>query len=105
MGNADSTNEMIWYKDSAHAWLRVSLPDVEASGYKPSGFSYRGDDCAYLEEDCDAPAYLLYMGLWDGERENLPQFRSNIRDGERRDVRRLPMFDHSDMWRSVLVGR
>ena len=86
---------MIWYSDGGHEWLRVSLSDVQASGYKPSAHSYRSDTHAYLEGDCDAPAYMFRAKLWDGKRESFPQFEDDHRDGLRKDVRELPRFEES----------
>ena len=85
----EPTEAPVWYSDSAHAWLRVPLAYA---------------DYAYLEEDCDAPAYLRHVGIWDGERGSLPQFADNYRDGERHDVRGLPQWGgDSKMWREVIT--
>ena len=49
--------------DPSHAWLRVSLTDLEYSGVKwqISRYSYKSASHVYLEEDCDAPAFLNAM--------------------------------------------
>ena len=44
--------------DPGHAWLEVPLsmyPDALDYG---TGFGYLSDGVAYLEEDCEAPAFL-----------------------------------------------
>ena len=95
----------VWYADSAHAWLRVPLAYVLASGYKPTAYSYRSSEYAYLEEDADAPAYLKHVGVWDGERDTFPQFADDYRDGMRSDVRGLPQWGgDSRMYRQVLAS-
>lgn len=68
------TEHPVWIADPAHAWLKVPLEYVKASGYKPSEYSYRFGGFAYLEEDCDAPRYLRHIGVWDGERGTFPKF-------------------------------
>lgn len=54
-----------WVTDSAHGWLVVQAESVRASRADISSYSYISPDgaWAYLEEDCDAPAYLAAMGL------------------------------------------
>ena len=49
--------------DPSHAWLRVSLRDLEFSLIKGqiSKYSYRSGSHAYLEEDCDAPKFMKAM--------------------------------------------
>lgn len=49
-----------WHSDPGHAWLRVPLTDLEAVGVidKITPCSYVSGDCAYLEEDCDAPIFI-----------------------------------------------
>ena len=95
-----------WIADSAHAWLRVPLACVEASGYEPTAYSYRDATYAYLEEDCDAPAYLKHCGIWDGVgMASFPHF-SDVRytDGHDR-VRRLPQWGgDSKMYRAILAS-
>lgn len=49
--------------DPSHAWLRVSLRDLEFSliKWQISKYSYKSGSHAYLEEDCDAPKFLKAM--------------------------------------------
>jgi len=51
--------------DPGHGWLVVPIADVEASGIEVSEFSYKDSSETgnyYLEEDCDAPRYLIACG-------------------------------------------
>ena len=50
--------------DSAHGWLEVPTVDVAAAGVTPSRYSYIDghSGLTYLEEDCDATAYLKAIG-------------------------------------------
>jgi hypothetical protein len=55
--------------DPSHGWLVVPIADVEASGIKVSEFSYKDSSETgnyYLEEDCDATAYLTACGYQFG---------------------------------------
>lgn len=51
---------LTFISDPGHGWLMVPLADVLASGARISEFSFISPDgqTAFLEEDCDAPAYL-----------------------------------------------
>ena len=44
--------------DGGHGWLRVDRATYDRSGVQASTYSYQDDDYVYLEEDCDAPAFL-----------------------------------------------
>ena len=55
--------EALWISDPGHAWMRVPLESVK--GLTISGYSYRDDRYAYLEEDDDATAWLLHYDVWD----------------------------------------
>lgn len=44
--------------DPGHAWLKVRRDLVRSLGVEPSRFSYQRGDWLYLEEDCDAGAFL-----------------------------------------------
>lgn len=54
-----------FFQDAGHGWLEVPRAEVVASGAKISGYSYYdpATDMAYLEEDCDALAFLKAIGL------------------------------------------
>lgn len=57
----DHTYILIFHTDPGHAWLEVPVKEVRDSGVPISQCSYIKGDKAYLEEDCDAPAYLNYL--------------------------------------------
>lgn len=44
--------------DGGHGWLEVPLAKLGELGFVPTRYSYRSDTFAYLEEDCDMPAFL-----------------------------------------------
>lgn len=50
----------IFHADPGHAWLQVELSEVYRLGLAQtiSGYSYVNGTDAYLEEDCDASAFL-----------------------------------------------
>jgi len=54
------TLELTFYTDPGHGWLKVRKADVDALGVRVSGYSYISPKGSYLylEEDCDAPAFL-----------------------------------------------
>lgn len=43
--------------DPGHGWLKVPLADLP-TGFEPSFYSFKDKHYAYLEEDCDAGAFL-----------------------------------------------
>ena len=45
------------HTDPGHGWLQVPLAEVERLGLKVSSYSYRTNEFAYLEEDCDYSAW------------------------------------------------
>lgn len=47
-----------WY-DEGHGWLQVDAKLIRKLGVKVSAYSYYDvdEDTAYLEEDCDMPAF------------------------------------------------
>lgn len=53
-----------FFTDPGHGWLEVPLAEVVASGATISLYSYYDPltDMAYLEEDCDAWAWLKATG-------------------------------------------
>lgn len=73
----------ILYSDPAHAWLKVPMNDIRKLGLadKISSYSYRYQQYAYLEEDCDAMIFIKAL-----KEKGLPfsykqiNSRSNIRN-------------------------
>jgi hypothetical protein len=49
-----------FYSDPGHAWLEVPIAELKKLGIEKeiSGFSYKKGYMAYLEEDCDATAFI-----------------------------------------------
>lgn len=62
--------------DPGHGWLVVPLDDVHESGADISSCSYIRGRTAYLEEDCDAWAFLktLPRDAWEIVHEHREQF-------------------------------
>jgi hypothetical protein len=50
--------ELLWIVDPGHGWLRVPREQVEACGVEVSSYSFIDHAFYYLEEDCDALAFL-----------------------------------------------
>lgn len=44
-----------------HGFLVVPLTDIRDEGFDSTQYSYLNDVEAYLEEDCDAPAFLWLL--------------------------------------------
>lgn len=57
MSNAAPSNYR-FISDPGHGWLEVTMAEVRRLGVKPSLYSYVNQNMVYLEEDCDAPAFL-----------------------------------------------
>tara|TARA_R110002012_G_scaffold138888_5_gene295819 strand:+ start:8578 stop:8859 length:282 start_codon:yes stop_codon:yes gene_type:complete len=58
--NSKKTQNLIFYSDSLHGWLKVSKWDLQVLNIadKISTYSYMNGNNVYLEEDCDAEIYL-----------------------------------------------
>jgi len=52
------TINLAFHHDPGHGWLEVYYPLVKALNVEISRYSYRNGNLAYLEEDCDATAFL-----------------------------------------------
>ncbi len=78
------------FEDPGHAWLQVPRAEVVASGAKISKYSYYDPQTgmAYLEEDCDAPAFLAALGL-DWRSVRMETVYSSM-------PRQLPAYDATD---------
>ena len=63
-----------FHTDPGHGWLEVPAADVRALGVKVSRYSYRSRDgrTVYLEEDCDAPAFVE---VWTAKHGQRPEYR------------------------------
>lgn len=51
-------NRFYFYSDPGHAWMKVPRKLVEKLGVEVSSYSYQRGDDLYLEEDCDAGAFI-----------------------------------------------
>jgi hypothetical protein len=85
-----ATQPFVFLSDPGHGWLRVPLALVNelAIGDRISRCSYRDDEFAYLEQDCDAAEFL---GAWTGaghRTEPLREIHSD-RDSFVRQLRRF----------------
>ena len=54
-----STTTVYWIDDPGHAWLAVSLEAYPHAWNYGTGFGYEGGRWIYLEEDVEAPAFML----------------------------------------------
>ena len=78
-----------FFADPGHGWLEVPRAEVVAAGVKVTPYSYYDPvtDMAYLEEDCEAPAFLAAVGKnWDSVGRTL--YSSALRQ--------LPAYDAAD---------
>jgi hypothetical protein len=50
---------IIWHVDPGHAWLQVPLADYPGALAYGTGYGYWDEENVYLEEDCEAPAFLV----------------------------------------------
>lgn len=96
--------EIGWVTDPGHAWLRVPHSELARVRYAPSGYSYRDARFGYLEEDCDAAAFLILAGfdIGPGSDLRIPDVL-RVERGEW-SGRRKATFPGSDQWRAVLSG-
>jgi hypothetical protein len=68
-----------WLEDPGHSWLAVPMDEVIESGCEVSVFSYVKDNHVYLEEDCDAPAFLDALDIPHSRVANLERVQGNPR--------------------------
>jgi hypothetical protein len=74
----------VYHSDPGHGWLAVKLSDLKMLGIESeiSSYSYVKGKTAYLEEDCDAPAFIRAAsakGITVEVREGPQRERSPIR--------------------------
>jgi hypothetical protein len=75
--------------DPGHGWLEVPMSTIRYLGIeaKISSYSYRTDDTAYLEEDCDAPIFIdAYRNRYGGR----PRFEEVFE--ENTPIRSMPSY-------------
>ena len=63
----ENCRKYLFITDPGHGWLRVPLVDITDSGAPISRYSYRDHTYGYLEEDCDAGAFLQAVADMGGE--------------------------------------
>jgi O-succinylbenzoate synthase len=82
-----------FHVDPGHGWLEVPMDLVITIGSQISPYSYQSRDGkkAYLEEDCDAPAFIKYLTEEKGQEV---QWEEKVHDGDA-FIRRLPRFSIS----------
>ena len=47
-----------YIQDPGHGWIEVPVSEIRELGLKPSHYSYTDGGYVYLEEDCDAGAWM-----------------------------------------------
>lgn len=47
-----------YIQDPGHGWIGAPLDQIQSLGLTPTPYSYQDGATVWLEEDCDAPAYL-----------------------------------------------
>jgi hypothetical protein len=62
---------LTWIADPSHAWLKVPLNQLGDRKY--SNFSYKDEEFAYLEEDCDATLFLMSNKVTMQDAEQIPE--------------------------------
>lgn len=80
---------MLWITDPGHAWLEVSLEQYPDALDYGTGWGYHDTrrGLAYLEEDCEAPAFLAAHPEIDPRA--LPVYAFDF-DAACRDLPRIP---------------
>ena len=86
----DLTNLIEWIADPGHAWLKIPRTAYDASNVHASPCSYRDAEYVYLEEDCDAPAFMKAADIvdWYIPRREFPQ-QQRYSERHPRDLERL----------------
>ena len=51
-------NTYTLHEDSGHGWLEVEWEEIWRFNIKPSNYSYTNGTHVFLEEDCDAFAFI-----------------------------------------------
>ena len=87
-----TVNGYTFFTDPGHGWLCVPL--AELAGFEPSEYSYQDATYAYLEEDCDAPAWVDRIGGKRGA--SFWQRRSTVHTDGESFVRSLASFPGKD---------
>jgi hypothetical protein len=91
--SGDVVGTFTFYQDPGHGWLKVPIELLERLGIAEdiSTYSYRYQDYAYLEEDCDFTRFRVAMGKYGYNfriRESVANKSSRIRE--------YPYYCHED---------
>ena len=62
---------LLWIIDPGHGWLRVAKAVHPSAVECSTGFGFEDADFVYLEEDCEAGAFLRSLGLTPADRDVL----------------------------------
>jgi hypothetical protein len=83
-------SSLTFHSDPSHGWLAVPASEVARVGVNPTRYSYRSPcgKTLYLEEDCDATAYLAALRMRNEPRPQIIERHSN---GDS-FIRRLPHY-------------
>jgi hypothetical protein len=77
-------NKYTWHIDPGHAWLEAPVDEVRrferTEQVQLSDYSYRRLDSVYLEEDCDATAFLNWIGRDNFTLQDCPEDGGWIRN-------------------------
>ena len=90
-----------WHVDSGHAWLEVPNviarkaheADISTGGDGISMFSYVKGRFAYLEQDCDAPLFMKYLGGLDCETWNEIHANGEVSYTDLAPIRNYPRWE------------
>lgn len=92
---------MKFITDDGHGWLAVDLNEYPSARNFGTGYGYINDrtNIIYLEEDCEAYAFL--KSLWDGDTSKARDLPHEVIDGYAL-LRKLPnneaVFDTSKLY-------
>lgn len=68
-------NKYSYIQDPGHGWIQVPIAEIREFGLTPSSYSYMDGPWVYLEEDCDAAAWIKAR-----EAAGCPVTRDMLRD-------------------------
>lgn len=77
-----------YVQDPGHGWIAAYASHVRALGVTPTSYSYQDGPTVWLEEDCDAPAYLRAL-----TRAGIPYRINETRTSGDSPIRSLPRWE------------
>jgi hypothetical protein len=97
----DEPMNFTWHSDAGHSWLAVPMALLSTLTVEISNCSYTDGFTAYLEEDCDAPAFLRTIrGHYTLSQE--PLSFSETYDGTDSPIRGMRRFINPNMREAAL---